>query len=180
MISNLYTQLREQGALDRIDDVFREIPQVRKDLGYPPLVTPTSQIVGTQAVLNVLTGKRYGTITNEVKHYLQGRYGKAPATIDPAVRRQAIGSESSIDVRPADLLDDEMDKLRKAAGELARNEEDVLTYAMFPEIGREFMQQRASNTLVPETVDAWNTPRKRTGVRARQNSMSPCMASHTI
>jgi pyruvate carboxylase subunit B len=153
MISNLSTQLRDQGALDRIDEVFREIPRVRKDLGYPPLVTPTSQIVGTQAVLNVLTGKRYGTITNEVKLYLQGRYGKAPAPIDPAVQRQAIGSESSIDVRPADLLDDEMDKLRKAAGDLARNEEDVLTYAMFPEIAREFMQQRASNSLVPEAIE---------------------------
>jgi len=153
MISNLSTQLREQGALDRIDEVFREIPRVRKDLGYPPLVTPTSQIVGTQAVLNVLTGKRYGTITNEVKLYLQGRYGKAPAAIDPAVQRQAIGSENSIDVRPADLLDDEMDKLRNAAGDLARNEEDVLTYAMFPEIAREFMEQRATNSLVPETIE---------------------------
>jgi pyruvate carboxylase subunit B len=153
MISNLSTQLREQGALDRIDDVFMEIPRVRKDLGYPPLVTPTSQIIGTQAVLNVLTGKRYGTITNEVKLYLQGRYGKAPAPFDPAVQRQAIGSEESIDVRPADLLDDEMDKLRKAAGEFARSEEDVLTYAMFPEIGGEFLQQRATNTLVPETVE---------------------------
>ena len=153
MISNLYTQLREQGALDRIDEVFREIPRVRKDLGYPPLVTPTSQIIGTQSVLNVLTGKRYGTITNEVKHYLMGRYGKAPAAIDPAVQRQAIGSESRIDVRPADLLADEMDKLRKDASDLARNEEDVLTYAMFPEIAREFMQQRANNLLVPETVE---------------------------
>lgn len=157
MISNLSTQLREQGALDRIDDVFREIPQVRKDLGYPPLVTPTSQIVGTQAVLNVLTGKRYGTITNEVKLYLQGRYGKAPGAINPAVQRQAIGSENSIDVRPADLLDDEMDKLRKAAGEFARSEEDVLTYAMFPEIGREFLQQRATSSLTPEPVELEHT-----------------------
>lgn len=157
MISNLSTQLREQGALDRLDDVFREIPQVRKDLGYPPLVTPTSQIVGTQAVLNVLTGKRYGTITNEVKLYLQGRYGKAPGAINPAVQRQAIGSENSIDVRPADLLDDEMDKLRKAAGEFARSEEDVLTYAMFPEIGREFLQQRATNSLTPEPVELEHT-----------------------
>jgi pyruvate carboxylase subunit B len=153
MISNLYTQLREQGALDRIDDVFAEIPRVRKDLGYPPLVTPTSQIIATQAVLNVLTGKRYETITNEVKLYLQGHYGKAPASFDAAVQRQAIGNENSIDVRPADLLDDEMNQLREAAGDLACNEEDLLTYAMFPEIGREFLQQRASNSLVPETVE---------------------------
>ena len=149
MISNLYSQLREQGAAERVNEVFEEIPRVRKDLGYPPLVTPTSQIVGTQALLNVLTGKRYETITNEVKLYLQGRYGKAPAAFDPAVQKQAIGSEESIDVRPADLLGDEMDKLRTEAGELARNEEDVLTYAMFPEIGKQFLEHRNSNTLEP-------------------------------
>ena len=149
MISNLYSQLREQGAAERVNEVFEEIPRVRKDLGYPPLVTPTSQIVGTQALLNVLTGKRYETITNEVKLYLQGRYGKAPAAFDPAVQKQAIGSEESIDVRPADLLGDEMDKLRAEAGELARNEEDVLTYAMFPEIGKQFLEHRNSNTLEP-------------------------------
>jgi pyruvate carboxylase subunit B len=143
MISNLYTQLREQGALNRVNEVFEEIPRVRKDLGYPPLVTPTSQIVGTQALLNVLTGKRYETITNEVKLYLQGRYGKAPAAFDPAVQKQAIGSESSIDVRPADLLEDEMENLRAAAGDLANSEEDVLTCAMFPELGREFLEQHA-------------------------------------
>jgi pyruvate carboxylase subunit B len=145
MISNLHTQLREQGALDRVNEIFEEIPRVRKELGYPPLVTPTSQIVGTQALLNVLTGKRYETITNEVKLYLQGRYGKAPAAFDPAVQRQAIGSERSIDVRPADLLEDEMENLRAATGELAHSEEDVLTCAMFPEIGKEFLEQRANN-----------------------------------
>jgi pyruvate carboxylase subunit B len=154
MISNLHTQLREQGALDRMNDVFREIPAVRKDLGYPPLVTPTSQIVGTQAVLNVLTGKRYGTITNEVKLYLQGRYGKAPAPFDPDVQRMAIGTQNSIDVRPADLLDDEMNKLRTAVGTLAGSEEDVLTYAMFPEIGKDFLTQRQEGTLVPEALEA--------------------------
>jgi pyruvate carboxylase subunit B len=153
MISNLYSQLREQGAVDRVTEVFEEIPRVRKDLGYPPLVTPTSQIVGAQALLNVVTGKRYETITNEVKQYLQGHYGKAPADFDPAVQRQAIGSEDSIDVRPADLLEDEMDKLRAAAGELARNEEDVLTYAMFPEIGKDFLQQRSSDTPAVKTEE---------------------------
>jgi len=153
MISNLYTQLRGQGALDRMNDVFREIPRVREDLGYPPLVTPTSQIVGTQAVLNVLTGERYGTITNEVKLYLQGRYGRAPAAINPDVQRQAIGKENVIDVRPADLLDDEMDKLRQVVGDLAESEEDVLTYAMFPEIGKEFLEQRRNNTLIPEPLE---------------------------
>ena len=158
MISNLHSQLREQNALDRLDDVFREIPAVRKDLGYPPLVTPTSQIVGTQAVLNVVTGKRYGTITNEVKRYLQGRYGKAPAAFDPDVQRQAIGSEDSIDCRPADLLAPEMDKLRADTGDLALNEEDVLTCAMFPELGKEFLEQRNQGTLVPEPLEPIEAP----------------------
>ena len=154
MISNLHTQLREQGALDRLDEVFQEIPRVREDLGFPPLVTPTSQIVGTQAVLNVLTGKRYETITNEVKLYLQGRYGRPPAPLDPAVRQQAIGTEQMIDVRPADLLKDEMGTLRETTGELADSEEDVLTCAMFPEIGREFLSQRRQGTLSPEPLVA--------------------------
>jgi pyruvate carboxylase subunit B len=166
MISNLHTQLREQGALDRMNDVFSEIPAVRKDLGYPPLVTPTSQIVGTQAVLNVLTGKRYGTITNEVKLYLQGRYGKAPAAFDPDVQRMAIGTQNTIDVRPADLLDDEMNKLRTAVGTLAGSEEDVLTYAMFPEIGKDFLTQRRDGTLEPEALEA--APSDTSGGPARQ------------
>jgi pyruvate carboxylase subunit B len=152
MISNLYTQLREQGALDRIDEVFAEIPRVRRDLGFPPLVTPTSQIIGTQAVLNVLTGKRYQTITNEVKLYLQGRYGRPPAALDPAVRQQAIGKESTIGVRPADLLGDEMDSLRASVGELAAGEEDVLTCAMFPELGKDFLTHRTAGTLAPEPL----------------------------
>jgi pyruvate carboxylase subunit B len=152
MISNLYTQLREQGALERIDEVFREIPLVRKDLGYPPLVTPTSQIIGTQAVLNVLTGQRYKTITNEVKLYLQGKYGRAPAEVNEAVRRNAIGAEQTIDVRPADLLPPEMDRLRNTIGELADSEEDVLAYAMFPEIGKDFLSHRKQGTLTPEAL----------------------------
>lgn len=154
MISNLYSQLREQGALDKMEDVFREIPRVREDLGYPPLVTPTSQIVGAQAVLNVLTGERYKTISNEVKLYLQGRYGQAPGTVNARVRQQAIGNEQVIDVRPADLLKNEMSRLRKEIGELAHNEEDVLIYAMFPDVGRDFLEQRASNSLVPEPLQA--------------------------
>ena len=153
MISNLSSQLKEQGALDRMNDVLAEIPRVRKDLGYPPLVTPTSQIVGTQAVLNVMTGERYKTITNEVKLYMQGRYGRAPGELNSDVRRQAIGNEDVIDVRPADLLYDEMDRLRAEIGELAESEEDVLSFAMFPEIGREFLEQRANNTLVPEALE---------------------------
>ena len=152
MMSNLANQLKEQGALNRINEVFEEIPRVRADLGYPPLVTPTSQIVGTQAVFNVLAGERYKTITNEVKLYLQGRYGQAPGAINPKVQVQAIGDEQVIEVRPADLLKPEMDRLRSEIGNLAKSEEDVLTFAMFPDIGRKFLEERAAGTLEPEAL----------------------------
>jgi pyruvate carboxylase subunit B len=153
MISNLANQLREQNALDRMNDVLDEIPAVRKDLGYPPLVTPTSQIVGTQAVLNVLTGKRYQTITNEVKRYLQGGYGKAPSVVNPTLQQQAIGSEKPIECRPADLLPPELERLRTDIASLAKSEEDVLSYAMFPDVGRKFLEERAAGTLRPETLE---------------------------
>ncbi|NNF95337.1 MAG: pyruvate/oxaloacetate carboxyltransferase, partial [Halobacteria archaeon] len=149
MISNLSNQLKEQGALHRMNEVLEEIPRVRKELGYPPLVTPTSQIVGTQAVLNVLTDERYKTITNEVKLYMQGRYGKALGEVSPQVRHMAIGNEEVIDCRPADLIPDEMDKLRQEISDLAKSEEDTLTYAMFPDLGREYLDQRQAGTLVP-------------------------------
>ncbi len=152
MISNLSNQLKEQGALNRMNEVLAEIPRVREDLGYPPLVTPTSQIVGTQAVLNVLTGKRYKSITNEVKLYLQGRYGQAPGKINETVRNMAIGDEEVITCRPADKLKPEMHRLREEVGELAKSEEDVLTYAMFPEIGRKFLEERAAGMLKPEEL----------------------------
>jgi pyruvate carboxylase subunit B len=152
MISNLYSQLKEQNALDKIDAVHQEIPRVRKDLGYPPLVTPTSQVVGTQAVINVLTGERYKTITNEVKLYCQGKYGAAPGKISPGLRKKAIGHTDVIDVRPADLLPQELKQLKHEIDGLALTEEDVLTYAMFPEIGRTFLEQRQNDTLVPEPL----------------------------
>ena len=152
MMSNLANQLKEQNALDRIRDVFAEIPRVREDLGFPPLVTPTSQIVGTQAVYNVLAGERYKTITNEVKRYLQGGYGQPPAPVNAQLQKKAIGNEEVIDSRPADALAPELDKLRADIGELATSEEDVLTFAMFPDLGREFLQQRAEGTLKPEPL----------------------------
>jgi pyruvate carboxylase subunit B len=152
MMSNLANQLKEQGALNRINEVFAEIPRVREDLGFPPLVTPTSQIVGTQAVFNVLAGERYKTITNEVKLYLQGGYGKAPGKINEQLRKQAIGNEELIEGRPADLLKPELSRLREEIGSLAKSEEDVLTYAMFPDIGRKFLEERASGSLTPEIL----------------------------
>jgi pyruvate carboxylase subunit B len=157
MISNLANQLQERNALDRINQVYEEIPKVRKDLGYPPLVTPTSQIVGTQAVLNVLTGKRYETITNEVKRYLQGGYGKAPAPMNANLQKRAIGKEEIIDCRPADLLKPEFEHLRKEIGHLAQNDEDVLSYAMFPEVGKQFLELRSTGHLVPEPLELAST-----------------------
>ncbi len=161
MMSNLANQLKEQNALDRIKDVFAEIPRVRKDLGYPPLVTPTSQIVGTQAVYNVLAGERYKTITNEVKRYLLGGYGQAPSAVDARLQRKAIGNEQVIEGRPADALKPELAKLQSEIGELAESEEDVLTFAMFPDIGREYLQQRKDGALVPEPLLPASTAKNR-------------------
>jgi pyruvate carboxylase subunit B len=152
MISNLANQLKEQGAIDRMDAVLEEIPRVREDLGFPPLVTPTSQIVGTQAALNVLTGTRYKSVTNEVKLYLQGRYGRAPGHVNEEVRKLAVGDLEVTTCRPADLLADELDKLRAEIDSLARNDEDVLTYAMFPDLAKTWLQERAAGSLKPEPL----------------------------
>lgn len=167
MMSNLANQLKEQGALDRIQEVFEEIPRVRQDLGYPPLVTPTSQIVGTQAVINVLAGKRYESITNEVKKYLQGWYGKAPAAVDKALQQRAVGKEDLIEERPANLIPRELDELRKQVGDLATSEEDVLTYAMFPDQARTYLEQRRDGTLQPEPLEPVPTGASGGGVASK-------------
>lgn len=143
MLSNLVSQLRQQGAADRYEEVLLEVPRVRQDLGYPPLVTPSSQIVGTQATLNVVFGQRYKVVPEEVKQYVRGNYGRPPAPIDPEVRRLIIGDEQPIDCRPADLLEPGMDKARSEIGDLARNEEDVVSYALFPQVARRFLEWRA-------------------------------------
>ena len=154
MISNLTNQLKEQGALDKIDEVLEEIPRVRADLGYPPLVTPTSQIVGTQAVFNVVGGgKRYQTVTKEIKNLLRGLYGATPGPVNEEVRQEAIGDEEVITCRPADLLGgSELDKIRGEIGSLATSDEDILTYAMFPEIAQAYLQERAAGQLKPEEL----------------------------
>jgi pyruvate carboxylase subunit B len=154
MISNLSNQLKEQGALDKMDAVLAEIPRVREDLGYPPLVTPTSQIVGTQAVLNVMTGQRYKSITNEVKNYFLGQYGKSPAPVNDKVKQLAVGDGEVITCRPADLLEPEMAKLQTESERIAKSEEDVLTYAMFPDIGQTFLQERNAGSLKPEALQS--------------------------
>ena len=135
-----------------MNEVLAEIPRVREDLGYPPLVTPTSQIVGTQAVMNILTGARYKSVTTEVKNYLLGHYGKAPGKVSEQVKKLAVGDAEVVTCRPADLLEDEMNKLRIECEELAKSEEDVLTYAMFPELAKTFLQERNADTLRPEPL----------------------------
>ena len=142
MLSNLVLQLREQNAEDRYEDVLAEVPRVRAELGYPPLVTPSSQLVGTQATLNVLLGERYKIIPHEVKDYIKGFYGRPPAPIALEVKRLAIGDEEPIDCRPADLIPPGYEKAAAEIGDLARSEEDVLSYALYPQVARDFLQRR--------------------------------------
>ncbi len=142
MLSNLTSQLKQQNALDKLPEVLKEVPRVREDLGYPPLVTPTSQIVGTQAVVNVLTGERYKMIINEVKNYVKGLYGKSPAPIKEEIKQKIIGNEEVIECRPADLLEPELEKYFKEISYYIEQEEDVLTYALFPQIALKFFQER--------------------------------------
>jgi len=149
MISNLVNQLREQGAEDRWDDVVHELPRVREDMGYPPLVTPTSQIVGTQAVLNVVLGERYKIISQEVKDYCRGLYGRPPAEINPDLIKRAIGDEERITGRPADMLEPGFEKAKEEIGDLAESDEDIISYALFPAQAREFFELRRAGMVKP-------------------------------
>lgn len=142
MISNLVAQLKEQKAEDRLREVLEEIPKVREEVGYPPLVTPMSQIVGTQAVINVLTGKRWQVVPDEMKAYLRGMYGKPPGPINPELLRRILGKEEAFTGRPADLLTETVDQYREEIGPLARSEEDVLSYALFPNAARAYFERR--------------------------------------
>ena len=142
MFSNLISQLKEQNALDKLEAVLKEVPKVRRELGYPPLVTPTSQLVGTQAVFNVLSGERYKIIPKEVKDYVKGFYGKTPAPIDEDIRKMIIGDEKPIQCRPADLLEPELNKIPEEIQPYIESEEDRLTYALFPQVAAEFFKKR--------------------------------------
>src|SRR3990170_3431044 len=153
MISNLANQLREQNALDKMNEVFDEIPRVRKDMGYPPLVTPTSQVVGTQATLNVLMGERYKVITSETRNYFKGLYGKPPGAVDETARKLAIGDEKAITCRPADLLEPELDKMMRDIDGKAKSIDDVLSYTLFRIVAMEFFEQRDSGKLEPEPLE---------------------------
>lgn len=142
MLSNLLLQLKQSGKADKLQEVLEEVPRVRADAGYPPLVTPTSQIVGTQAVYNVITGERYKVCTNEFKNLVTGKYGHTPISISPEFIRKVAGNQEVIDCRPADLLEPELDKLRAEVSEWLEQEEDVLSYAQFPKVSVEFFEKR--------------------------------------
>ena len=142
MLSNLLSQLKQQNAAEKYEEVLKEVPRVRADLGYPPLVTPMSQMVGTQALFNVLAGERYKLVHKEIKDYVRGQYGKAPAPMDPEVKHKIIGDEEVITVRPADLLEPEFEKMREEAGDLAKCDEDVLTFALFPQVAPKFLENK--------------------------------------
>ena len=142
MLSNLLSQLKQAGREDDLDKVLEEVPRVREDSGYPPLVTPTSQIVGTQAVFNVITGERYKMCTNEFKGLVAGEYGTTPMPIDPEFQKKIIGDKKVINCRPADLLEPELDKLRSEISEWMEQPEDVLSYAQFPKVALDFFEKR--------------------------------------
>ena len=142
MLSNLLSQLKQAGKADQLTEVLEEVPRVRKDSGYPPLVTPTSQIVGTQAVFNVITGERYKMCTNEFKGLVAGKYGTTPVPVDPEFQKKIIGDEKPITCRPADLLEPELETLRKECAEWVEQEEDVLSYAQFPKVAKDFFEKR--------------------------------------
>ena len=158
MLSNLVSQLEQQGASDKFYEVLEEVPKVRKDFGEPTLVTPSSQIVGTQAVLNVLTGERYKMITNESKALLRGEYGQTVKPMNKEVQKKAIGDEKPITCRPADLLEPELSKIEAEMSQWKEQDEDVLTYALFPQVATEFFKYRAAqeNKIDPAKADVKN------------------------
>ncbi len=155
MLSNLVSQLKQQGKEDKFDEVLKEIPRVREDLGWLPLVTPTSQIVGTQAVLNVIMGERYKMISKETKGIVKGEYGRTPVPIKDEFRKMVIGDEEPITCRPADLIEPELDKLRKEAAEYIEQDEDVLSYALFGQVAEKFFEARRAEKykIDPDMVD---------------------------
>ncbi|MBR4875357.1 MAG: oxaloacetate decarboxylase subunit alpha [Clostridia bacterium] len=157
MLSNLVAQLTAQKALDKLPEVLAEVPRVREDLGYPPLVTPSSQMVGVQATQNILLGERYKNVSKEIKAYLRGEYGKAPGKVNEDLRKKVLGDEQPVECRFADLLQPGLEAARAEVGELAKCDEDVLSYVAFPQIAEKFLQNRAEkekNTVTYTIVKA--------------------------
>ncbi|MGL6064877.1 MAG: oxaloacetate decarboxylase subunit alpha [Fusobacteriaceae bacterium] len=156
MLSNLVSQLTAQKAANRYEEVLREIPKVREDLGFPPLVTPLSQMVGTQAVFNVLSGERYKMVPKEIKDFVKGLYGKSPAPMNPEIVHKIIGDEVPYTGRPADLLGAELETLKLEIGKLAKTDEDVLIYAMFPQIGKGYLENREKPKNINKEIKVQN------------------------
>ena len=154
MLSNLLSQLKQAGKEDKLSEVLEEVPKVRADCGYPPLVTPSSQIVGTQAVYNVVMGERYKMVTKEFKGLVKGEYGRTPMPIDPDFQKKIIGDEEPITCRPADLLEPELDKLRAECAKWSEQEEDVLSYAQFPKVAVDFFEKRANKKYKVDSANA--------------------------
>ena len=156
MLSNMLGQLKQAGKEDKYYDVLAEVPKVREDFGYPPLVTPTSQIVGTQAVMNVIAGERYKMVPKESKGLLRGEYGTLPAPVNEDVRKKCIGDDQVITCRPADLLEPELEKYKAEAGDLAKCEEDVLSYALFPQVAAKFLETKYGKKEEPTSKPVIN------------------------
>ncbi len=154
MLSNLISQLKQMGAEEKLTDVLQEVPRVRKDFGYPPLVTPTSQIVGTQAVMNVMYGERYKNVTKESRGLMRGEYGRLPGKVNEEVRKKCIGDEPVMTARPADFLEPEMEKFRQEIKQYIRQDEDVLSYALFPQVATRFFEARESGEDIREVPPA--------------------------
>ncbi len=148
MLSNLLTQMKSLNALDKLDEVLAEVPKVRDDLGYPPLVTPMSQMVGAQAVFNVISGSRYKIIPTEIKNYVKGLYGRPASPISDYIKQIIIGDEEVVTIRPADLLDDGYEQVKQEIGYLAQTELDVLSYALFPQVAKDFFEKRNASVLI--------------------------------
>ena len=165
MLSNLLSQLKQAKAEDKYYEVLAEVPRVREDFGYPPLVTPTSQIVGTQAVMNVLLGERYKMVTKESKGLLRGEYGRLPGVVNEEVRKKAIGNDELITCRPADLIGPEYEKYKTELGDRAKKEEDVLSYALFPQVAEKFFDVRDGKAAAPAAPAAPAPAKKEPEVR---------------
>ncbi|NLK63928.1 MAG: oxaloacetate decarboxylase subunit alpha, partial [Tissierellia bacterium] len=148
MLSNLLVQMKSLNAVDKFQEVLDEVPKVRKDLGYPPLVTPLSQMVGAQAVFNVISGGRYNIIPTEIRNYVRGMYGRPAAPISDEIKKLIIGDEEVINVRPADLLKDSYERLKEEIGYLAQSEQDLLSYALFPQVAKSFFERRTQNISI--------------------------------
>lgn len=183
MISNLVSQLRQQNAFDKLPQVLAEVPKVRADLGYPPLVTPSSQIVGTQAILNVLSGARYKQVTKETKNYLMGYYGKIPGAVNEEIRKAIIGDEKPVSVRPGALLEAELPKM-KAEGEklgILKTEEDLLTYAMYPEVAAKFLKGECKEEcLLPSTPEAAKSAKTEVKAEAKSAPVLSGTAEYSV